>query len=249
MIDDADDRTNHIQHIVELVERMDYDGVDIDYEGFDPSTREDFSLFIEELATELHARGRLLSIAVHAKTNDEGSWGGAAAQDWPRLSAAVDVFRIMTYDYTSRNEPPGPIGPPQWSMDVLAYAETVVDLAKVRLGLHLYGYSWQRGTPPATAVTWRSVNRWIEGFQLAIMRNTDDMEANVELDVRGLPRQTIYFADSVGIAYKLGLVTEMFPGLGGVAIWGLGGEDPAAWDIIESVSHGDCIPTMGRSGN
>ena len=247
MIDDPKSRTGHVQHIVELVERMNYDGIDIDYEGFHPSTREDFSLLIEELAAELHASGRLLSIAVHAKTNDEGSWGGAAAQDWGRLGAVVDVFRIMTYDYTSRGEPPGPISPPQWSIDVLAYAESLVDLAKVRLGLHFYGYSWQRGTPPATAVTWQSVNRWVESFQLEIMRNPDEMETYVELDVRGLPRQTIYVADSSFIEYKLGLLMEIFPGLGGIAIWGLGGEDPANWDVLEAISDGDCVLGMGPS--
>lgn len=247
MIDDPESRTHHVEQIVGLVERMDYDGIDIDYEGFDPSTRENFSLFIEELAAELHAHGRLLSIAVHAKTNDQGSWDGPAAQDWERLGSAVDVFRIMTYDYTSRNEPPGPIGPPSWSADVLVYAESVVDLGKVRLGLHFYGYSWQRGTPPATAVTWQSVNRWIESFQLDVMRDAEDMEATVELDIRGLPKQTIYFADAEAIEYKLDRLITEFPDLGGVAIWGLGGEDPMNWDVLEVVSQGDCVIGMEKT--
>jgi spore germination protein len=240
MIDGEEDRANHIGHIVDLVERMDYGGIDIDYEGFSPSTREHFSLFVEGLAQELHARGRLLSIAVHAKTDPEGSWGGAAAQDWTRLAAAVDVFRIMTYDYTSRNEPPGPIGPPQWSMDVLAYAQSVTDLANVRLGLHFYGYSWQRGTPPSTPVTWANFNRWVEAFQLEVMRDQADMEAYVDFKVPGLPRQTVYVSDAVGLAYKLNLVLEAFPDLGGVAIWGLGDEDPGNWELLRTMAQGEC---------
>ena len=66
-----DVRDFHLDTIVALVERMDYDGIDIDYESFPLWTRDDFSLFIEELAVRLHANDRLLSIAVHAKTTDQ----------------------------------------------------------------------------------------------------------------------------------------------------------------------------------
>lgn len=246
MIDSEEDRANHIAHIVDLVERMDYDGIDIDYEGFDPSTREDFSVFMEDLAAALHANNRLLSVAVHAKTSDEGSWGGAAAQDWVRILAAVDVFRIMTYDYTNRLEPPGPIAPTPWVMDVLTYAESLTDLSKVSLGLHFYGYSWQRGTPPATTVTWQSFNRWVDSFQLEILRDPLDREAYVDFKVTGLPRQTVYMADSAGLDFKLVTILESFPGLGGVAIWGLGDEDPANWEVLRAVSDATCAIRPGR---
>lgn len=247
MIETPEARTDHIAQIVDLVLRMDYDGIDIDYEAFHPNTREAFSLFIEELADALHAHDKWLSIAVHAKTDDAGAWGGAAAQDWPRLTAAVDVFRIMTYDYHNRNEPPGPIGPPQWSLDVLDYAEQVTDLSKVRLGLHFYGYSWQRGTPPATTITWQSAQRYITSFQPELQRDPDDMELFIDLKVPGLPRQTIYLADAEGIAYKLQQVRAAYPALGGVSIWGIGGEDPAIWDVLREMAQGDCPYDAGRS--
>ena len=60
----------------------------------------------QENLKESEERFRLISETIHFgvfETDDQGSWGGAAAQDWDRLAAAVDVFRIMTYDYTSRN--------------------------------------------------------------------------------------------------------------------------------------------------
>src|SRR5690606_18117782 len=115
-------------------------------------------------------------------------------QDWERLAPAVDIFTLMTYDYTSRNEPPGPIAPPDWVIDVLTYAESVTDLSKVRMGLHFYGYSWLRGRPPATTVTWAAAQRLIASFAPEVIREGD--EARIDLDVRGLPDQTIYFADA-----------------------------------------------------
>ena len=109
----------------------------------------------------------------------------------------------MTYDYTSRNDPPGPISPPAWVHDVLAYAATITDLRKVRMGLPFYGYSWLRDNPPATTTSWDAAQRLIDSFHPEIQRDPADMEAHIEIKARGLPKQTIYFADSVGIEYKL----------------------------------------------
>lgn len=246
MLATEESRAAHVDEIVDLVERMDYDGIDIDYEGFAASTRDDFSDLIEALAEALHANERLLSVTVHAKTGDEGVWEGAAAQDWVRLAAVADIFNIMTYDYTNRNEPPGPIAPLEWTMDVLAYAETVTDLSKVRLGLPFYGYSWLRGRPPATTVTWAAAQRLITSFSLDVTR--DASEGRIDLDVRSLPDQTMYFIDAASVTERLDAAAERFPSLGGVAIWGLGGEDPAVWDVMRAYAEG-CSLTPDAAGN
>lgn len=236
MIEDPTIRALHIQNIVDLVEQWDYDGIDIDYESFKLDTRDAFSTFIEDLAVALHANNRLLSMAVHAKTDDAGAWEGAAAQDWERLAPAVDIFRIMTYDYHNRAGEPGTIGPPEWSLAVIRYAASIVDPSKLRLGLHFYGYSWQRSTT-VNVITWASVQRWVESFDLEVVRDPSDMEMMVLLDQRGLPKQTIYVADGVGLEYKLDYILDAYPTLGGVSIWGLGGEDPANWDVLRTYTQ------------
>lgn len=230
----------HIGEIVALIERMEYDGIDIDYEGFPANTREAFSVFIEGLSAALHERGLLLTIAVHAKTDDAGMWEGAAAQDWARITAAVDVFTIMTYDYTNRNQPPGPIAPTAWVLDVLEYAESVTDLRQVRMGLPFYGYGWVRGNPPATTTTWESTQRLVEAFDITIQRDPADQEARIEVDVPRVPDQTIYVSDAESLAFKMEQVMADFPNLGGVSIWGLGGEDPANWDVLARYDLGEC---------
>lgn len=235
-------REAHIAEIIALVERMDYDGIDIDYEGFPLNTREPFSLFIEALAEQLHARGKYLSVAVHAKTSDAGAWESAAAQDWARIAAAADWLNLMTYDYTNRNQPPGPISPLSWSADVLTYAASVTTLDRVRVGVPFYGYSWMRGNPPASAVMWANVQRWVTAFDITPERDADSQEAIIDLKARGLPRQTIYLADAVSTAHKLDGLLPAFPELGGVAVWGVGDEDPQAWDALRERSRGTCFP-------
>lgn len=234
-------RQAHIIAIVDTVVRMGYDGIDIDYEGFPQATRDDFSLFIEELSWALHAENRLLSVTVHAKT-DDGMWEGAQAQDWARLIPASDIFNIMTYDYTNRNEPPGAISPTGWVLDVLAYAQSIMgdDLSKLHMGVHFYGYSWQRGTPPATTVAYAGIQNYLTQFNLQIQRHPDDMEAFIDFKITGLPRQVVYFADPIGLQFKLQAVAQAYPHIGGLAIWGIGGEHPELWDVIREYTTG-CV--------
>ncbi|MBK8136176.1 MAG: hypothetical protein IPK52_10080 [Chloroflexi bacterium] len=240
VISNLETRAAHIDAIVELVERMDYDGIDIDYEGFTLNTRDAFSEFIEGLSERLHANGRLLTIAVHPKASDEGAWEGAAAQDWTRIAPAVDVFTIMTYDHGGRNAPPQPIGPTPWTLDVLEYAASITDLSKVRMGLHFYGYTWPRGNPPATTINWEGVQRYIDSFKPEIQRDPANMEAFIDFKPVGLPRQVVYFADATSVAFKVEQALAAFPELGGVAIWGLGGEDPANWDVLRDLRPAAC---------
>lgn len=63
-----DIRDKHIAAIIKEVETYGYDGIDIDYEGMTCNKKEKFEAFIEKLAAELHARKKLLSVAVHPKT-------------------------------------------------------------------------------------------------------------------------------------------------------------------------------------
>jgi len=233
-------RGAHIATIVETVLRLEYDGIDIDYEGFALNTREPFSQFVEELAEALHAEGKLLYVTVHPKTDDAGAWEATAAQDWTRISAAADVVNIMTYDYTSRNEPPGSISPNAWVSDVLGYAGTIGGLRDFRVGLPFYGYGWTRGRPPAVAVTYEAVMRTVETFELETTRDPASGAIVVELKQRGLPSRTVYLEDAESLGNRLTPMIDLYTSLGGAAIWGLGGEDPAVWDVLRELRPAQC---------
>lgn len=230
-------RPAHVAGIVDLVETRGYDGIDIDYEMFAYETRDVFSTFIEELGAALHANGRLLAVTVHAKTLDQSPFPSAAAQDWVRLAAVADMFNLMTYDYTNRNEPPGPVASIPWAVEVVEYALTTTTGAdKVRLGLPFYGYSWRRGRPPATATTWEAADRMVTQFGLTVERDPLGQELAIELNVTGLPRQQVYVSDAATTVARLAAA----PATGGVAIWGIGGEDPAQWQVLREQRPAPC---------
>jgi hypothetical protein len=234
-------RSAHVAALLALVDENGYDGLDLDYEEFPLSTREPFSELVEALGAGLHARGKLLSVTVHAKTEAEpSSYPSAAAQDWPRLAAAADVFNVMTYDYTNRNEQPGPVAPRSWVANVVTYGLGAVGAGKLQLGLPFYGYVWKRGRPPAAATTWEATRRLIDQFKLDAAREPDSGELTAELDVTGLPRQTVYVSDALTLAGRLGDLDGRALATAGVAIWGVGGEDPAAWQVLRDARPAEC---------
>lgn len=246
-------RTAHIQSILDEVVAYGYDGIDIDYESLGASDRDLFTSFIEELAGALHARGRLLSIAVHPKTAEPGGWSGAQAQDWRSLGEAVDRFRVMTYDFCwggaggggcesswNNGRPPGPIAPLWWVKEVLDFAKTQVAPAKIQMDVPFYGYDWLGSS--GAGLTWEEAQAIINRFHPQVHWQAEDGRGRPigeswfdYRDDAGLHQ--VWFNESKSIALKLELAEEL--GIGGIAIWRLGGEDPANWQAIEAaVSRG-----------
>ncbi len=221
-------RREHIAAIVDLVLNHGYDGIDIDYESLNAEDRELFTQFIEDLAVALHAEGKLLSIAVHAKTDDAGTWNGPAAQDWARLGAAVDAFKIMTYDYHYGTSEAGPIAPISWIDDVLTYAATVVPPAKTYAGIHFYGYEWVGSS--GTGIEWQQAVKTARQQEITPQRD-ESGEAWFTYDSG---RFTVYYADAENLRVKLAAIEAAHPDIAGIAIWRLGGEDPENWEAIRA---------------
>jgi len=249
VIHDPTRRATHIAALVNETLAYNYDGIEIDYESLNGAAdREAFSLFIEELAVALHVQGKLLAIAVHPKTGEPGTWAGPQAQDWARLGAAVDRFRIMTYDYHWSGSSPGPIAPLWWMEDVLDFAISIVPPNKVYVGLNLYGHDW--GGSTSSSVTWETAQRLAAEHHATPQWQTSSGWRNAVAepwftytDAAG-QRHEVWYADGASIKARLGLVNRY--GLGGVALWRLGGEDPACWQAIaEALRAGSSVsPTV-----
>ncbi|HET9223596.1 MAG TPA: glycosyl hydrolase family 18 protein [Roseiflexaceae bacterium] len=223
-------RARHIQNIVDEVLTHNYDGFDIDYEMMDSSLRDEYSAFIVDLGVALHAQGKLLTIAVHAKTSDYGGLGGF--QDWAVLGQAVDRLRIMTYDYHWRGGGPGPVAPIYWVRQVAEYAKSVVDPAKVVIGVPFYGYNWPRGGGNASAQTWDAIDSLIQTYGLTVNLAESNANGPIQENWISYSGRTVWFATSRSLDAKLDLVQQF--DLAGIAIWRLGGEDPRNWEVIRS---------------
>ena len=132
-----------------LVLTNNYDGIDLDFEGFAFSdgtsswakTSPNWVLFIKELSELLHANGKILSmttpVVFDPVTKRKGSYW---VYNWPETAPYIDRLRIMTYDYSISK--PGPIGPLEWTEATVAYAATLMSPSKIWLGVPGYGRDW-----------------------------------------------------------------------------------------------------------
>lgn len=235
MIHDPLRRAAHIAALMNEAEAYDYDGIDIDYESLGgPEDREAFSQFIEELAAALHTRGLLLSVTVHPKTAEPGTWEGAQAQDWARIGAAADRVRIMAYAYHWRTSDPGPIAPLWWVEEVTRFAVSVIPPNKVYLGIHFYGHDWSNAS--SESVTWESAQDRLAAYGATRQWQTSEgwlrpvAEPWFTYTDESGRQHRVWYADGESVAVRIALAQKY--SLGGIAVWRLGGEDPAIWQAI-----------------
>jgi spore germination protein YaaH len=141
-------RKQVVDAIVATVASQNYDGIDLDFEGFafiDPNTTwkttaPNWVLFVKELSAALHAQNKILSITTPYLFNPAEAQKGYFVYAWAEIAPHIDRLRIMTYDYSTSR--PGPIGPIAWTEKTVKYAVSIMPASKVYLGLPGYGKDW-----------------------------------------------------------------------------------------------------------
>jgi spore germination protein YaaH len=141
-------RKQVVDAIVATVASQNYDGIDLDFEGFafiDPNTSwkttaPNWILFVKELSAALHAQNKILSITTPYLFNPAEAQKGYFVYAWAQIAPFIDRLRIMTYDYSTSR--PGPIGPIAWTEKTVKYALSIMPASKVYLGLPGYGKDW-----------------------------------------------------------------------------------------------------------
>ena len=141
-------RTTIVKTIVDLVLTNDFDGIDLDYEGFAfvdgnttwTKTAPRWVAFIKELSAAMRSHNKLLSISTPYVYDPKEKQKGYFVYAWADVANYIDRLRIMTYDYSVAK--PGPIGPISWTEKTLKYAISIMSPSKVYIGLPGYGRDW-----------------------------------------------------------------------------------------------------------
>lgn len=141
-------RAQIISSIVNLVTSKNYDGIDLDFEGFAfvdgnttwASTAPAWIAFIKELSTALHAQNKLLSISTPYVLNPNDAQKGYFVYSWAAIASSIDKLRIMTYDYSVSKA--GPLGPITWAERTVQYAVSIMPASKIFVGVPGYGRDW-----------------------------------------------------------------------------------------------------------
>ena len=141
-------RTQVVNAVMNLVRTNNYDGIDLDFEGFAfvdgngtwTSTAPSWVAFVKELSVALRAEKKLLSVSTPYVLNPNDKQKGYYVYAWAAIASSIDKLRIMTYDYSVAKV--GPLGPITWAERTVQYAVSIMPASKVFVGVPGYGRDW-----------------------------------------------------------------------------------------------------------
>ena len=187
LLANAGNRTKIAKTINDYVTANNFDGIDLDFEGFAfvdgnttwAKTAPLWVAFVKELSVLLHANNKLLSVSSPYNFNPAEKQKGYTVYAWPQIAPHIDRLRIMTYDYSVAKV--GPIGPIAWTEKTVAYATSIMPASKVYVGLAGYGRDWVtkvEGVCPAPFANAIKVGAKAATF---VMRDAATLAANYQV--------------------------------------------------------------------
>jgi 5-hydroxyisourate hydrolase-like protein (transthyretin family) len=141
-------RTQIAKTLFDYVMVNNFDGIDLDFEGFAfvdgnttwAKTAPGWVALVKELSGMLRVNNKLLSVSTPYNFNPAERQKGYTVYAWPQIAPYIDRLRIMTYDYSVSKV--GPIGPLAWTEKTVAYAASIMPASKIYIGLAGYGRDW-----------------------------------------------------------------------------------------------------------
>jgi spore germination protein YaaH len=220
----------HAQQLTDLVTQHGYDGIELDYEHlWSKSDRPGFIALVSQVASALHARGKVVTMALPAMDHDDGN----NAYDYTQLQQIVDAIHLMAYDFHSFGGPHlGPLAPLGWVTDVVTRVEKLGAPQKYILGMANYGIG---------------KDKYFDGGSIQALcrgnyaRQTDHMATcSLGHQAAGSAPHCVtpnygemWFEDAGSLQEKADAATTHK--LGGIAFWTLGNEVSGLYETLSNV--------------
>jgi len=240
ILSDPARRTTLVGNIVALLEQEGYDGVNLDTEHLYPADRHLFTAFVAELAAELRPRGLLVTADLPAQLGDDPMHGWSGGFDLAALAPHLDYIAIMAYDEHGWVTTAGPVASIGFVRAALEYAVSVAPPEKVLLGLAGHVFDWREGERFPAYTSYARAMATAEGNGAALRWDEEAKSPYFDyLEPSSGTRRQVWYEDARSYAYKLDLVHELE--LGGVALWRLGLEDEALWELLHGLMLGEAM--------
>jgi cellulose synthase/poly-beta-1,6-N-acetylglucosamine synthase-like glycosyltransferase/spore germination protein YaaH/peptidoglycan/xylan/chitin deacetylase (PgdA/CDA1 family) len=203
-------------------------GLIVDFEAFPSVGQPGYVALLNELSSDLHARGMKLYVSVPAH-NPEFNYAA--------IAAPADGVVIMNYDEHYPGAAAGPVASQDWFVDNLKFAVKAIPKEKIICAIANYGYDWvlkpEKGSLPSDAKD-HSVSvqeAWLEARDSDVDVSFDDDAMNPHFgyqDERSL-RHDVWFLDAVTALNHMRAAQTL--GIQTFALWKLGGEDRTIWKV------------------
>lgn len=206
-------------------------GFVFDFESIAPADVPAYRQLIREANAALDPLGALVFVTVPVA---DAAWS-------PRAFAAVaDKIILMNYDLHSEAGDPGPIAPQGWYVDNLrrALAEAKHDKLIVAVGSYAYDWHGDAADPMTIEEAWLAAH----DSSAPIIFDTASGNSGFGFEEGGVKHE-VWMLDAAAIWNELKALRAS--GLGSIALWRLGSEDPGVWPAIAAFRSGT-LPDLRR---
>ena len=225
-------REKTINNIVELAEKYELDGINLDFENMYKEDKNLYTRFVIELYPRLKARGMTLSVDVTAPDGGD-TW--SLCFDRHNIARNSDYIVFMAYDQHGQSSTTaGSVAAYNWvevNLNKFLGTQEEIEKEKVILGIPFYTRLWRETGEDVTSsvVDMKDVNNVLPGD---IQREwLDDVKQNYIEYERNGSIYKMWIEDIDSIRAKINLAREKE--IAGVAFWAKGREDESVWDIVE----------------
>lgn len=200
-------------------------GAVLDFEAHDAADLPLLLATIRAVADTLHAR-RLGPVVVAIPATDTAAYPARAI-----LDAGADLVMPMLYDQHWSTGAPGAVASPAWVAAALATRVKEAGVERIVAALPLYGYRWPAAGGTATTVTFDEARQAAAAAGTRLERDsvTGSLQATLPQGAK------LWVTDAVLLQRLLAVVERA--GVGRVALWHIGQEDPGVWSVLRRRSR------------
>lgn len=222
-----------ITNVLALMKSQGYIGLNIDFEYVYPQDKTAYNNFLQNVVTQLHREGYLVSTALAPKESASQVGLLYEAHDYPVHGQLCDFVVLMTYEWGWAGGPPWAIAPINEVQKVLNYALTAIPRYKIVMGVPVYGRDWKlpfvQGTYAQTFSPQAALNRAATyGVDIAYNSTYQAPYYNYT-DSSGTQHQ-VWFEDARSFQAKLDTVRVY--NLRGLSFWSYPSNFPQAAPIL-----------------
>ncbi|HEY1125872.1 MAG TPA: polysaccharide deacetylase family protein [Sphingobium sp.] len=208
-----------IEGVIAATKRTRWQGVVFDFENLPNSALPGYRDFLARAHSRFAKAGLLMSVTVPA---------GEPAWDLKRFADAVDHVIFMDYDQHWQGGEAGPIAAQDWFVSMLADARSKIPAAKLIVALGNYGYDWHDGIADALTVN----EAWLAAQDSGAKPAFDPASGNSGFAYEeGDTKHIVWMMDA---ATSWNQLSQLRGGIGGIALWRLGSEDPGYWEAVRA---------------
>ncbi len=233
LVSTDENRKSFAQSILKLIQRYNFDGVNIDIEDVNIEDKQNLSLLYEEIANTIKPYGYFFSASVPARIGDEPFNPFSDPFDYDSIGSSVDQFVVMLYnEFGWPGSPPGPPVTIGWMERVLKYTMTKMPKEKIVAAVSVFGFDFNLTTGKNSYASFDRAMELANKYNKEIIFDEKTKTPMFSYEDEEGNKHEVWFENAQSIKAKIDLAWQL--GISGVALWRLGLEDPDIWTMLSN---------------